>query len=63
VRGRAFEYLFYADIAIRRDDLQCTRALVHLAEFARSMRSLGSYVSWKEPEATRESGVGNRDSK
>lgn len=63
VRGRAFEYLFYADIAIRRDDLQCTRALVHLAEFARSMRSLGSYVSWKEPEAGRESGVGNRDSK
>jgi prephenate dehydratase len=49
VRGRAFEYLFYADIAVPRQDLQCTRALVHLAEFARSMRTLGSYSSWKEP--------------
>ncbi len=49
VRGRAFEYLFYADIAIPRQDLQCTRALVHLAEFAQSMRTLGSYSSWKEP--------------
>jgi prephenate dehydratase len=48
VRGRAFEYLFYADIAVPRQDLQCTRALVHLAEFAKSMRTLGSYTSWKE---------------
>ena len=48
VRGRAFEYLFYADIAVPRQDLQCTRALVHLAEFARSMRTLGSYSSWKD---------------
>jgi prephenate dehydratase len=48
VRGRAFEYLFYADIAVPRQDLQCTRALVHLAEFAKSMRTLGSYYSWKE---------------
>jgi prephenate dehydratase len=49
VRGRAFEYLFYADIAVPRQDVQCTRALVHLAEFARTMRTLGSYASWKEP--------------
>ena len=49
VRGRAFEYLFYADIAVPRQDLQCSRALVHLAEFAKSMRTLGSYSSWKEP--------------
>ncbi|MSO56095.1 MAG: prephenate dehydratase [Acidobacteria bacterium] len=49
VRGRAFEYLFYADIAVPRQDLQCTRALAHLAEVARSMRTLGSYASWKEP--------------
>jgi prephenate dehydratase len=53
VRGRAFEYLFYADIAVPRQDLQCTRALVHLAEFAKSMRTLGSYASWKEPEVAR----------
>jgi prephenate dehydratase len=50
VRGRAFEYLFYADIAVPRQDLQCTRALVHLAEFAKSMRTLGSYSSWKEKQ-------------
>lgn len=49
IRGRAFEYLFYADIAVPRQDLQCARALVHLAEFARSLRTLGSYASWKEP--------------
>ena len=43
VRGRAFEYLFYADIAVPRQDLQCTRALVHLAEFAKWTRVLGTY--------------------
>jgi len=51
IRGRAFEYLFYADISVNRQDLQCARALVHLAEFARSLRTLGSYASWKEPAA------------
>jgi prephenate dehydratase len=54
IRGRAFEYLFYADIAVPRQDLQCTRALVHLAEFARSMRTLGSYASWKDRLETTE---------
>jgi arogenate/prephenate dehydratase len=47
IRGRAFEYLFYVDISVPRQDLQCARALVHLAEFARSLRTLGSYTSWK----------------
>lgn len=56
IRGRAFEYLFYADISAPRQDLQCARALVHLAEFARSLRTLGSYASWKEP-AVAESAV------
>lgn len=55
IRGRAFEYLFYVDIAVPRQDLQCARALVHLAEFARSLRTLGSYASWKGAPA--ESGV------
>ena len=41
---------FYADIAVPRQDLECTRALVHLAEFAKSMRTLGSYCSWKEKD-------------
>jgi len=51
IRGRAWEYLFYADISVPRQDLQCARALVHLAEFARSLRTLGSYAAWKEPAA------------
>jgi prephenate dehydratase len=52
IRGRPWEYLFYVDIPIGRHDLRCARALVHLAEFARSMRTLGSYPSWKSREAT-----------
>ncbi|MEO8077337.1 MAG: prephenate dehydratase [Acidobacteriota bacterium] len=42
VPGRPWEYLFYADVAAAREDLQCTRAMVHLAEFAASLRTLGS---------------------
>jgi prephenate dehydratase len=49
VRGRAWEYMFYVDLAIERTDLRCARALVHLAEFAKWVRTLGSYARWKEP--------------
>ena len=48
---RPFEYLFYADLSATRDDLPCARALMHLAEFAPSVRTLGSYPRWREPEA------------
>ncbi len=51
IRGRPWEYLFYVDLPLGRHDLRCSRALVHLAEFARSMRTLGSYKSWKSREA------------
>ena len=51
IRGRPWEYLFYVDLPVGRNDLKCARALVHLAEFARSMRTLGSYPSWKSREA------------
>lgn len=50
IPGRPWEYLFYVDLAISRQDLRCARALVHLAEFARSLRTLGEYQSWKEPD-------------
>jgi prephenate dehydratase len=43
IRGRTWEYMFYADLAVSRDDLQCARALVNLAEFARWVRTLGTY--------------------
>jgi arogenate/prephenate dehydratase len=47
---RPFEYLFYADLTATRDDLPCARALMHLAEFAPSVRTLGSYPRWEDPE-------------
>ncbi|MBS1818459.1 MAG: prephenate dehydratase [Acidobacteria bacterium] len=45
--ARKWEYLFYVDLAAARDDLACTRALAHLAEFAPMLRVLGSYPSSK----------------
>jgi prephenate dehydratase len=51
IRGRPWEYLFYVDIPVSRQDLRCARALVHLAEFARTLRTLGSYPSARMREA------------
>ncbi|MEO2195277.1 MAG: prephenate dehydratase domain-containing protein, partial [bacterium] len=50
IPDRPFEYLFYADLSATREDLPCARALVHLAEFAPLLRTLGSYPRWQEPE-------------
>ena len=47
IPDRPFEYLFYADLSANREDLRCARALMHLAEFAPSLRTLGSYPTWK----------------
>jgi prephenate dehydratase len=41
--GRVWEYLFYLDLAIGHHELSCNRALSHLAEFAPSLKVLGSY--------------------
>ena len=49
IPDRPFEYLFYADIAANREEHRCARALIHLAEFAPSLRTLGSYPAWKDP--------------
>lgn len=57
LRGRPWEYLFYVDITIGQSDPRAARALAHLAEFARSMRTLGSYPSWKSRETARVSQV------
>src|SRR6186997_1762882 len=43
IRGRPWEYLFYVEVEARRDDMACSRALMHLAEFARWTRVLGTY--------------------
>lgn len=41
--GRVWEYLFYLDLAIGHHELSCNRALSHLAEFAPTLKVLGSY--------------------
>jgi arogenate/prephenate dehydratase len=43
IQGRPWEYLFYVEVDARRDDHACARALMHLAEFARWSRVLGTY--------------------
>ncbi|OFW15591.1 MAG: hypothetical protein A3F69_00795 [Acidobacteria bacterium RIFCSPLOWO2_12_FULL_66_10] len=50
IQGRPWEYLFYVDLAAAHDEVSCTRALAHLAEFAPMLRMLGSYASWKTHE-------------
>jgi prephenate dehydratase len=55
IPDRKWEYLFYVDLAVARDDVPCTRALAHLAEFAPMVRVLGSYTSYKR--AARRDGV------
>jgi arogenate/prephenate dehydratase len=47
IPGRPWEYLFYLDVAVGKDDLRCGRAIVHLAESARWVKNLGSYPSWR----------------
>ena len=47
---RPFEYLFYADLSAAREELSCERALMHLAEFAPSLRTLGSYRRWEDSD-------------
>ena len=49
IPDRPFEYLFYADLSATREELPCARALMHLAEFAPSLRTLGSYQRWEDP--------------
>ena len=50
IRGRPWEYMFYADLNVGRQEMRCARALVHLGEFGKWVRTLGSYKKWKAPE-------------
>jgi prephenate dehydratase len=43
IPGRPWEYMFYLDIGVGSNEPRCSRALTHLAEFAPSMKTLGSY--------------------
>jgi prephenate dehydratase len=51
IRGRPWEYMFYVDLSVGRQDMRCARALVHLAEFAKWVRTLGSYKRWSDEPA------------
>jgi prephenate dehydratase len=51
IPGRPWEYLFYVDLAAARDEVVCGRALAHLSEFALTVRTLGSYASWKSRDS------------
>lgn len=57
IPGRPWEYLFYADLAVGSHELRCGRALMHLAEFATSLRTLGSYKAFQRPRADAPQGV------
>ena len=46
IRGRAWEYMFYVDVEVPRQSLECGRAIAHLGEFSRWVRTLGSYPAW-----------------
>ncbi len=52
IPGTKWEYLFYVDLAMASGEAACQRALAHLAEFARTMRVLGSYPSCKPTAAS-----------
>jgi prephenate dehydratase len=45
IPGRPWEYLFYLDLAAGAHEIRASRALGHLAEFAPSSKTLGSYPS------------------
>lgn len=51
IRGRPWEYLFYVDVDVSRHSPECGRALAHLAEFSRWVRTLGTYKAGSPPEA------------
>ncbi|MCL4847093.1 MAG: prephenate dehydratase [Acidobacteria bacterium] len=57
IPGRPWEYLFYADLSVGVHEHRCTRALMHLAEFAPSLRTLGSYTASRQERPTPGGGV------
>jgi prephenate dehydratase len=57
IPGRPWEYLFYLDLGVGKEDLRCGRAIVHLAESARWVKMLGSYPSWRSVSSTQSPAV------
>ena len=52
IRGRPWECMFYVDVDVPRESLECGRALAHLGEFSRWVRVLGSYRGWQRESQT-----------
>lgn len=50
-RGRPWEYVFFADLGVGKDDVRCGRAIVHLAESSRWVKNLGSYPRWQPSDS------------
>lgn len=50
-RGRPWEYLFYADLAVGAGEDRCRRAIEHLSEFGKWVKNLGSYPRWRQDPA------------
>ena len=46
IRGRPWEYMFYADVDISRHTLEYGRAATQLGEFTQWVRTLGTYRAW-----------------
>jgi prephenate dehydratase len=46
IRGRRWEYMFYVDLDVGRQSVDCGRAITHLTEYAQWVRTLGSYPGW-----------------
>ena len=51
-RGLPWEYLFYADVGVGREDVRGARAIEHLSESARWVKTLGSYARWSAEPPT-----------
>ncbi len=58
IRGRPWEYLFYADVNAARNSVACGRAITQLGEFTRWVRVLGSYRGWTAPASESVEGAG-----
>jgi arogenate/prephenate dehydratase len=48
MRGRPWEYLFYVDLGVGRNDVRGGRAILHLNESAKWVKTLGSYARWSD---------------
>src|SRR6478752_7134622 len=51
-RGLPWEFLFYVDVGVGRDDVRGARAIEHLSESARWVKTLGSYARWSAEPPT-----------